>query len=333
MKLLITGANGMLGQALCKELIGRYEVAGIVEDRAHINLESGVWGQESKELPLFECDIRDKERLSSIFKDVSPDFIIHTAAYTDVDGCEIDPQKAYSVNSLGTCNVASEARKAEAVLVYISTDYVFDGAKRTPYTESDKTCPINVYGNSKLEGERHVETALRNFFIFRTSWLFGKGGKNFVDTIINKAKSVKELKIVDDQRGSPTWTVDLASGIRRVMDFYSERGPIDNVYGIYHLTNSGSCSWYEFTKTILDYAGIRDVAVSPVTTQELNRPANRPAMSILDNTKYEKLVGTRLRPWQEALKDYLGLTVSTNKCPDVTSGVARDGEGDKGRMR
>lgn len=307
MKLLITGANGMLGRALCNELISSFEVTGIVKESRvqslakHAKLKS----QESGEVPLFECDICDKEKLSSIFKNVSPDFIIHAAAYTDVDGCEIDPQKAYSVNSLGTCNVASAARKAGAVLVYISTDYVFDGTKRTPYIESDKTCPINVYGKSKIEGERHVETALRNFFIFRTSWLFGKGGKNFVDTIASKAKSVKELKIVDDQRGSPTWTKDIASGIRKFLDFYSEKGPIDSIYGIYHLTNSGSCSWYDFTKMILDYDGIRDVAVSPVTTQELNRPAKRPAMSILDNTKYEKLTGTRLRPWQEALKDYL----------------------------
>ena len=291
----------MLGRALCNEFISSFEVTGIVRESRVQNLKS----QESGEVPLFKCDICDKEKLSITFKNIYPDIIIHSAAYTDVDGCEINPQKADSVNSLGTHNVVSLTKEVGAVLVYISTDYVFDGRKKTPYIESDETCPINVYGKTKLEGERHVETNLKRYFIFRTSWLFGKGGRNFVDSIINKARAGERLRIVDDQVGSPTWTVDLASGIGNLMKFYSEKGEIPNIYGIYHLTNSGRCSWHEFAKVILTYAGIKDAAVNTITTQELNRPANRPALSILDNTKYENLTGMRLRPWQEAVREYL----------------------------
>ncbi|MFH1753246.1 MAG: sugar nucleotide-binding protein [Candidatus Omnitrophota bacterium] len=188
--------------------------------------------------------------------------------------------------------------------IYISTDFVFDGSKRSPYTEDDQPNPINTYGKSKLEGEKYVMEliASKRFFIIRTSWLFGHNGKNFVDTILNKAKHEKALKIVSDQFGSPTYALDLAGAIKNIVHLYGKR---EDIYGIYHVTNSDDCSWYKLAQKSIKLAGLYDIELIPIVSYELDRPAERPAFSILANDKYIKLIGAPLRRWGSALEEYI----------------------------
>ena len=291
MKILVTGASGMLGLEVCRELADRYETIALdVRETKAL---------ESVPVKFIKLDITEpKQTVEEIVK-VNPRLIIHTAAYTDVDGCELEPEKAYRINGEGTGTVAQAARRCGASLIYISTDYVFDGQKKKPYGESDRPNPLNVYGKSKLAGEEAVKNALAKYFIVRTSWLFGKNGKNFVDSIIEKAGRQKRLYVVDDQVGSPTYACDLARGIEKLIS------ASEPAYGIYHLTNSGSCSWYEFALKIIEYLSIKDVQIEAVTSDEVKRPARRPKMSILDGSRYRNLTQQPLRLWQEALKEYL----------------------------
>ncbi|MCK4436701.1 dTDP-4-dehydrorhamnose reductase, partial [bacterium] len=246
-----------------------------------------------------ECDITDQAEVSKAICEISLDLVIHAAAYTDVDGCETCPDRAYEINAVGSRNVALACQKCGTAGVYMSTDFVFNGKKVQPYIEEDEPQPLSIYGKSKLEGERHFSSLLDKYFIVRSSWLFGQFGKNFVDTILKLAGKgkEKELKVVNDQIGSPTYSKDLAKAIGNLIKTSS--------YGIFHISNRGSCSWYEFALTILKYAGIQDVTVQPITSDELNRPAKRPEMSILDNAHYIQTVGKALRPWPDALDDYL----------------------------
>jgi dTDP-4-dehydrorhamnose reductase len=208
-----------------------------------------------------------------------------------------------------------------ATLIYISTDFVFDGRKKSPYKETDKTHALSVYGDSKLKGERFIEKVLKkNYFVLRTSWLYGKYGKNFADTIIAKAKREKSLKVVTDQVGSPTWTRDLARAIHKLLgiirsqksEVRSQKSIIcrtqhatrNTRYGIYHITNSGRVSWHEYAEEILKLAKIK-ATVIPITSAELGRPARRPAMSVMDNSKFIKLTGYEMPSWKQALKNYL----------------------------
>ncbi|MCK4325482.1 dTDP-4-dehydrorhamnose reductase, partial [bacterium] len=212
---------------------------------------------------------------------------------------------AYEINAVGSRNVALACQKCGTAGVYMSTDFVFNGKKVQPYIEQDEPHPLNIYGKSKLEGEGYFSSLLDRCFIVRSSWLFGQFGKNFVDTILKLAgkgkekekEKEKELKVVNDQVGSPTYSKDLAKAIGNLIKTSS--------YGIFHISNRGSCSWYEFALTILKYAGIQDVTVQPITSDELNRQAKRPKMSILDNTRYVQTAGKPLRPWPDALEDYL----------------------------
>ena len=291
MKILITGASGMLGSEVCRELAGRYETIAL-DVR-----ETKALG--ALPVKFIKSDITNHEQTIEEIVKVGPELIIHTAAYTDVDGCELAPEKAYRVNGEGTRTVAQAGRRCGASLIYISTDYVFDGQKREPYSESDRPNPLNVYGKSKLAGEEAVKETLVKYFIVRTSWLFGKNGKNFVDSIIEKAGQQKRLYVVDDQVGSPTYACDLAWGIERLISVS------EPAYGIYHLTNSGSCSWYEFALKIIDYTSMKDAQLEPVTSERVKRPAQRPKMSILDGSRYRNLTRQPLRLWQEALKEYL----------------------------
>ena len=299
-KILITGSSGMLGVDLCEELERNYEVFGI--DCVQFTVYSVQY--------FVKCDITDKESVEQAVAKIKPDVVIHAAAWTDVDGCELDPKKAYRINVEGAKNVALACKKSGAILVYISTDFVFDGKKKRPYKEGDKTGPLSVYGDSKLKGEEAVRKILKKYFILRTSWLYGRSGKNFVDTIIAKAKSVKELKIVDDQFGSPTYTKDLAKAIHALVERSllrvqrSEVRTQNTRYGIYHVSNSGAVSWFSYAKEILRLAGFK-MKVTPILSEELNRPAKRPAMSVLDNGKFENFTGFKMRPWKAALKDYL----------------------------
>ena len=294
MKILITGSSGMLGRALCQELSSdKYEIVGldIVELKA----------QSSKLKGFIECNITDREKTIANIVSTKPNIVIHTAAYTDVDGCEQNPEKAHRVNALGTETVALACRKCGAFLYYISTDFVFDGEKESAYVEKDLPNPVNIYGKSKLDGERFVQSILKKIVIVRSSWLFGKGGRNFVDTLLNKAKSEKRIELVNDQFGSPTYTLDLAKAIKTLLIAYSLQLTAD----ICHITNSGSCSWYELAKEILKVKGVKGVVLEPATSEEVNRPARRPKMSILENQRYQELAGEKLRHWQDALKEYL----------------------------
>ena len=239
----------MLGVDLLQELKNNYEVIGA--DLA--NHESCIADR------FYKCDITKKIEVSRIIVREKPDIVIHTAAMTDVDGCELDPKKAYKINSEGTRNITKACKIVDAALIYISTDFVFDGKKKRPYKESDKTHPLGIYADSKLKGEKTVKKILKKYFILRTSWLYGKHGKNFVDTIIAKARSEKILKVVNDQVGSPTYTKDLAKAIHVVIARPASQAEaiLNTQYGIYHVSNSGSVSWYDYAKEILKLAKIK----------------------------------------------------------------------------
>jgi len=280
----------MLGTALLRELRGPYDLFGTDVFRSQ--------GSERRSQKYFSCDITNRKSVDVLFKKIRPDIVVHTAAWTDVDGCELNKDKAYAVNFYGVRNVALACKGIGAALIYISTDFVFDGKKRRSYKERDKTNPLSVYADSKLKGEAAVIKALKKYFILRSSWLYGKHGKNFVDTIIAKAKKDGVLKVVDDQAGSPTYTKDLARAIRVLIDKRTEN------FSIYHISNAGSVSWYEYAKAILKITGIK-ARVLPISSKELARPAERPAMSVMDNSKFEKVTGYRMRRWKSALQEYL----------------------------
>ncbi len=277
MRILITGGKGQLGAELENLLKSKHEVISF----SHQDL-----------------DITDYIKVQEAICGNSPDFVIHCAAYTDVDGCELNPEKAYSVNAFGAQNVAIACEKCKATIVFISTDYVFDGAKGAPYTEFDKADPINIYGKSKYAGEEFVASFSNRYYIVRTAWLYGKFAQhNFVKTVLGLVGDRKEIKVVCDQVGSPTNTYDLSLAIEELIK--SER------YGVYHISNEGEVSWYQFTKLILDCKGISDVQVIPITSDELDRAANRPSYSALRNFCLEKSGIFKMRNFEDALRDYL----------------------------
>ena len=274
MKVVLTGAGGMLGHDL---------------QRAFSDAE--VTGFSSSSL-----DVTRLDDVVARIRDSAPDIVIHAAAFTDVDQCESEPEKAYLVNGIGTRNVVMACEEAGCPIVYISSDYVFDGGKRSPYDEWDDVNPLSVYGLSKLMGERYVSTLTNRFYVVRTSWLYGRHGKNFVDTIVRLLSERERIEVVNDQVGSPTYTADLARKIREL----AGRG-----YGIYHATNGGSCSWFDFAVAIAANRGIGKEIV-PVKSEQFKRAAERPAYSVLGNTML-RLEGVGvLRPWEEALREYLG---------------------------
>ncbi|MBI3607917.1 MAG: dTDP-4-dehydrorhamnose reductase [Nitrospirae bacterium] len=270
MRVFLTGGDGQLGRAL-RRILSAYDLVAPSES---------------------EADISDP-RVARLIADARPDLVIHTAAYTDVDGAEAHPDRAFAVNALGSRHVAQGAADARARLIAVSTDYVYDGTKDGPYREDDPVAPLGMYGASKLEGEREILKAKPDAVILRTAWLYGEG-KNFVETILRLARERDELRIVDDQRGSPTAAADLATVIAALW-----RTPCT---GVYHAVNAGACSWFEFAREILRLAGL-DRRVVPIRSSELVRPAKRPANSVLDCGKLAVL-GITLRPWQDALRAY-----------------------------
>ena len=282
MKVLITGANGQLGTDLC-EVLRDFEL-----------------------IPLTHKDIEisDMSSMKQAFSKYKPGIIINTAAYVRVDDCEDEKDKAFSVNALGARNVAVVAQELGARLVHLSTDYVFGGEaelRTTPYTEFDTPVPLSIYGKSKLAGENLVRHFCLRHFIVRASGLFGvagssgKGG-NFIETMLRLSKERDELRVVDDQVFSPTYTKDLARKISQLMT--------TDYYGIFHITNRGACSWYEFTTEILKLAGLKTPVV-PITSDQYPQKARRPRYSVLDNSHLRLLGMDDMRPWQEALEDYL----------------------------
>jgi dTDP-4-dehydrorhamnose reductase len=272
----MTGATGMLGHALFPVLQQSHQVVGV--------------GAE-------DFDIRDERAVRDCLSANRPELVVHLAAYTDVDGCETDPQRAVETNGTGTQNVARACAEINSSMLYVSTDYVFDGTKTEPYREQDRPNPINVYGQSKLAGERHVEALLDRYFIVRTSWLFGPKGKNFVATILKLAQRQTELHVVIDQHGSPTYTRHLASSVALLVG--------TGKYGIYHISGSGSCSWFGFAQTILDLSGFQRVRLVPISSEECARPARRPANSVLENHRLSDKQMGLLPHWRVALAEYL----------------------------
>ncbi|MFH1061350.1 MAG: dTDP-4-dehydrorhamnose reductase [Candidatus Omnitrophota bacterium] len=292
-KILITGINGMLGQDLGEIFNSDYELFGIDinKDKASKN-------------KVFPADITDRKSLDLIFAQIKPWLVIHAAAFTNVDAAETQTEQAKAVNVTGTDNIAFLCQKYQAKLVFISTDYVFNGKKGSAYIESDMADPLNYYGHSKLAAEQCISKYLSDYLIVRTSWLFGINGKNFVKAIINKAKQDGALKVVDDQIGSPTYTLSLAQGLYWLIKKVFHLNPDPANYGVYHLTNSGQCSWYEFAREILELSNIKAV-IEPVDSDYIMRPAKRPAFSVLDKSRFEKVTGKKLCLWTEALAQYL----------------------------
>ena len=276
MKVLVLGAGGMLG----KDLVPILSVKG------------QVWARD-----IDDFDITDPKRVQREVEALQPQVLVNAAAYTDVDGCESRKELAFAVNAEGARNVARACAAIGGRMIHLSTDYVFDGSSRIPYGEENLPNPRNVYGSSKLQGERYIQEILENHLIVRTEWLYGRHGKNFVDTILKYAGQQKELRVVDDQRGSPTFTRDLSFALERLIGIEAR--------GILHVTNSGSCTWFEFARQILREKGYDHVQVIPISSEELSRPARRPASSVMDCQRYEKLTGRKMRPWKEAIKEYL----------------------------
>jgi dTDP-4-dehydrorhamnose reductase len=266
----------MLGTALLPRLAAEHEVVGV---------------------DFLDFDISQEAAVQKAFRDLRPEFVFHLAAFTDVDGCEANPQKAEQVNALGTRNVARACAEIGAVLLYVSTDYVFDGSMERPYREDDAPNPISVYGQSKLGGEQHVQSLLARHFIVRSSWLYGPRGKNFVATILKVAQERDELRVVSDQRGSPTYTEHLAVKLAQMVQVQS--------YGIYHVTGAGNCSWFEFAQAILELGGLEGGRVVPISTQECGRRARRPANSVLENRRLVESHLGALPHWRDGLADYL----------------------------
>jgi dTDP-4-dehydrorhamnose reductase len=278
-------------------------------------------GREDFEMYAFDkddLDISNENALQDIFKRISPDFVINCAAYTAVDDCETEKELALKINGKAPGTVATACKNENAVLLHISTDYVFDGENPDGYEEGDPTAPINVYGESKLLGEKLIAENSVDYYIVRTSWLYGENGPNFVETMLKLAETKSELSVVDDQIGSPTYSKDLCEEIIRcfLSPFVSdvpeqhERLMNDESYtekklpfGIYHLTNAEHTSWCGFAKEIFALKDL-SIDVNPVTSEEFKRPAKRPHCSILKSTKMD----CKMRSWKEALKAYLQLT-------------------------
>ena len=295
MRILITGACGMLGRDLVEVLAEGQELYLLDVQKFPSSLSS--------QFSTLTLDITDSAKTYREITRINPDIVIHSAAYTDVDGAETNMDLAFRINALGTRNIALACQRFDTELLYISTDFVFDGEKGEPYLEFDRPNPQSIYGKSKYWGELYIDSLLNRFYIVRSSWLFGKNGKNFVSTILNLAKQKKEIEVVNDQIGSPTYTKDLAQAIAQLIGREGKDSITRaSLYGICHITNSGQCSWYEFAGEILQDS---DVLLKPITSEELNRPAKRPKFSVLENS-VRKLQGWKsLRHWKEALKDYL----------------------------
>jgi dTDP-4-dehydrorhamnose reductase len=271
LRIVVTGANGQLGVELVRALAPQGEVVATT---------------------IGDLDVTAPGCAEQV-AGLRPDWVVHAAGATDVDGCERDPASAFAVNGEGTRRIAEGCRRAGARLLYVSTDYVFDGRKGTPYVESDAPAPLSVYGRSKLAGEEATRSLEGRWVIVRTAWLYGVHGKNFVKAILDRARAGQPLRVVDDQVGSPTYAADLAEALALLV--------AGGHTGVFHVTNSGACSWFAFAREILRLAGFDPATVRSLTSAELDRPARRPAHSVLGNTAWTAAGLAPLRPWPEAL--------------------------------
>lgn len=275
MRLLITGAKGRLGSRLVQILSDKHDVTGIDID---------------------ELDVTDSIRVSDFVAENQPDLVIHTAAWTDVDGCAREPQKAVKINGFGTQNLAIASAQIGAAMLYISSNEVFDGAQTQPYQEYDITHPINPYGYSKWVGERTLGRANPKHYVVRTSWLFAHGGKNFIQAILNAVKAGKSLRVVTNEVANPTYNDDLADAIAQLIE--------TGRYGVYHLVNEGGCSRWDFARYVLDKAGYTDTPIAKISATEWQRDSMPPEYSSLANIAGE-MIGIKLRSWQEAVDAFL----------------------------
>lgn len=279
MRILITGGSGQLGQALQNELTNHKLFA----------------------FTRAELDITDNEAVFTAVSTTSPHILIHCAAYTNVDGCAKDPDYAYTVNGLGTQNVALACQKFGVTMVHISTNEVFAGDNPAGYEEWMPRNPANPYGRSKAAGEVHVQNLLNHYYIVRPAWLYAPHGRNFIHAILDRARQTGQLRVVADEVGNPTYCKDVAIAIGQLIQ--------TEQYGIYHFVNSGCCSRWAFANEILRLAGLSDVTNTPILGKEFKRPSTPPPYCALHNIA-GKAIGIELRPWQEALEEYLRLTIS-----------------------
>lgn len=276
-RVLITGAQGQVGHELQHVFLGK--------------------GYEVQSMGQSELDVTDTDQCFQVFRHLNPDLVIHAAAYTNVDRAESEQDKAYQVNAYGTRNVAAAAEGIDAKLIYISTDYVFGGeAGQEPLDEFHPTKPVNIYGRSKLQGEKFVRELHSRFFIVRTSWVYGHHGSNFVRTMLELAAKQERIPVVHDQMGCPTYARDLAKTLEELGS--------SSKYGTYHAAGTGSCSWYDFACSIFELAGMKKEVI-PVSTEQFPRPAPRPAYSVLMQQALRLNGFSPMRDWKEALADFM----------------------------
>ena len=291
MKILITGASGQLGTEIQRQLKNGGSALGPVPERVK---NATVIATDVNEL-----DITDRDATIAFVRRHQPDTIISCAAFTNVDGCETNPEAAFKVNAIGASNLAQAAERINARLIHVSTDYVFRGEGNKPLDESERVDPKSVYGKTKALGEEYVKNFCHRYFIVRTAWLYGYAGKNFVKTIVNAGKKFGKLEVVSDQLGNPTNAEDLAHHILQLA--------VSHDYGVYHCTGEGVCSWYEFASEIIRLSGV-DATVAPCTSAEYSAKhpvaADRPAWSALENRMLACTVGNNMRDWKVALADF-----------------------------
>lgn len=277
MKVLVTGVKGQLGFDVMREL----------EKRGH----------DAVGVDIEEMDITDEEQVNHVIKTASPDVVIHCSAYTAVDRAEDEVDLCRKVNAGGTRNIAQVCAELDCKMVYISTDYIFSGEGDRPWKPDDEADPLNVYGQTKYEGEQEIKDRLNKYFIVRISWVFGINGNNFVKTMLRLGKEKGAVNVVDDQIGSPTYTYDLAGLLVDMAE--------SDAYGQYHATNEGICSWYEFAKEIFKAAGMDEVRVTPVSSSEFHSKAKRPFNSRMSKEGLVKSGFNKLPSWQDAVKRYI----------------------------
>lgn len=281
MVVLVTGSSGQLGQSL-QFIAPKHKEFKFVF------------------CPSSELDITDRVNCNAVFEQYQPQYCINTAAYTAVDKAETESEKAYSINVIGARNIAEVCKKHNTVLVHISTDFVFDGTQKSPYTEEDQPNPTGVYGKTKLEGEVAVQQTWEKHYIVRTSWVYSQFGHNFMKTMLRLASERETISVVNDQIGTPTNAVDLAEALVQIIKT-NQQLTIDN-YGIYNFSNEGQCSWYDFAKKIFEINKI-SINLLSIPTSSFPTPAKRPSYSVLDKTKIKKAFSLKINNWETSLKD------------------------------
>lgn len=281
MVVLVTGTNGQLGQSI-KSIANKYPTIQFIYT------------------DYYEMDITNLESCTNAFSKYKPQFCINTAAYTAVDKAESEPEKAHLINVVGAENVAKVCKEFDTILVHISTDFIFDGASKIPYLESDFPNPQSVYGQTKLEGEIAIQNIWEKHFIIRTSWVYSQFGTNFMKTMLRLASERNSLSVVNDQIGTPTNAVDLAQALLTIIQSPITHHPSPITFGIYNFSNEGVCSWYDFAKEIFLQKRI-EINLKPIPTEAYPTAAKRPAYSVLDKTKIKKVFGIQIKDWKESL--------------------------------